>query len=79
MKKKSIDKRYKNLDEFYYHEALDRSYIVVNMIEDLLIEHPVIKKHKNLKKQVKKAQQLILDAYQEIGGRENELFPPKKK
>jgi hypothetical protein len=70
-KKKKIG----NLDEFYYHEALDRSYIVANMIDDILIMHPVIKKHKKLKKRINKAQQLIIEAYQLIGGLEIDLFP----
>jgi hypothetical protein len=73
------NKKIGKLDGGYYHEALDRAYIVANQIEDLLIEHSVFIKHKNLKKRVKKAQQLILEAYQIIGGLECKLFPDKKK
>jgi hypothetical protein len=70
-KKKKIGK----LDSGYYHEALDRSYIVANMIEDVLIDHPVIEKHKELRKRVKKALNLILETYQLVGGLEVDLFP----
>jgi hypothetical protein len=63
-----------DLNEGYYVEAIDRTYIVCNMIEDILIEHPVFQKHPSLKEKAEKAQQLLLDAYQEIGGLTVELF-----
>jgi len=62
------------LDAGYYHEALDRSYIVANMIEDVLVEHPVFIKHQNLMEKVQKAQELILEVYQEVGSLEVTLF-----
>jgi hypothetical protein len=68
-------KKIKGLNEGHYVEAIDRAYIIANMIEDVLIEHPVYKKHKELKKRIKKAQELILEAYQIIGGLEVKLFP----
>jgi len=74
-KKLKLDK----LDRFYYHEALDRAYICADMIETVLIEHPVIMKHKELKKRITKAQTLIIEAYQIIGGLDIKLFPDKPK
>ncbi|MFA5207086.1 MAG: hypothetical protein WC428_00150 [Candidatus Paceibacterota bacterium] len=71
-KKKS--KKIGKLDEGFYIEAIDRAYIVANMMEDILIEHPVFIKHKELRKRVKKAQKLVLAAYQLIGGLEVKLF-----
>lgn len=56
------------LDKFHYHEALDRCYIVANIIEDLLIEHPVISKNKFLRKKIRKSQKNIMKAYTKIGG-----------
>lgn len=73
------NRKIKKLDKFYYHEALDRAYIVANSIQDILVEHPVIKKHKKLRKRIKRAQQLILEAYQLIGGLDVKLFPDKQK
>jgi len=55
------------LDDFHYHEALDRSYIIENIIEELLINHAVFKKHKKLRKKVVKAQTLLTEVYQEVG------------
>jgi len=60
MKKKKIGK-------FHYHEALDRSFIVGQMIDSFLINHPVIRKHKKLRKKVERAATLIYDTYQEVG------------
>ena len=37
------------LDEFHYHEALDRSYVVAEILENTLIEHIVIQENKQLK------------------------------
>jgi hypothetical protein len=71
LRKKKITE---NLNEGYYVEAIDRTYIVCNMIEDILIEHPVFQKHPSLKEKAEKAQQLLLDAYQEIGGLTVVLF-----
>lgn len=63
------------LDEFHYHEAIDRIYICADIINTYLLQHPVIKKHKKLKKQVKKAQKLLLETYQLTGSLEVNKFP----
>jgi len=62
------------LDRFHYHEALDRAYICAEMVENLLVQHPVIMKHSELKERIDKAQELIVEAYQLIGGLDIELF-----
>lgn len=50
-----------------YHEALDRSYCVANIIDSMLLEHPVIKKDKKIRKKIEKAQKLILETYGDFG------------
>ena len=55
------------LDKFHYHEALDRAYIVNDIVNEHLLDHPVISTHKPLKKKVKKAVRLLAEVYQEIG------------
>jgi len=64
-------KNKQKLDEFHYHEALDRTYVLINIIENELKSHPVITKHKILKTKVKLAQKHLLDLYQLIGKRNN--------
>ncbi len=55
------------LDKYHYHEATDRCYIVANMIDNMLIQHPVIHENEELKRKAKKAQEHILEVYQMIG------------
>lgn len=55
------------LDDFHYHEALDRLTIIGEMIERLLIDHPVLEEHRDLRDTVEKAEDLIGDAYLSIG------------
>ena len=57
----------KKLDEFDYHEALERAYLI-GYINDLLLIHPVIIKHKDLKKRAKKVSKLLAEIYQLVGG-----------
>ena len=69
----------KKLDEFHYHEAVDRCYMLTNQVDEYLLEHPVVQKHKNLKKKVDMAITLLAECYQEIGGLEHVLFDKKEQ
>lgn len=59
------------LDAFYWHEALDRSYMLIDMIQDYLLDHPVFEQNEKLKEKVEQAQMLLSEVYQEIGSRED--------
>ena len=65
-KQKSIQPS-SELDEFHYHEALDRSFLVASMIDELLLKHPVFEKHETLRESAEKAQELLAEVYQTIG------------
>lgn len=56
-----------NLDEFHYHEALDRSHTILVVIEELLVNHPVIENHKGLNDKIQKISTLLSEVYQEVG------------
>lgn len=56
-----------DLDDFYYHEVLDRLSIIGDMIERFLIDHPVCDKHSEIKTPILEAQELIADAYLKMG------------
>lgn len=58
------------LDEFHYHEAIDRTWVITDMMDTYLLAHPVINKNKKLKNKVQQAQHLLLDVYQIIGNLE---------
>ena len=54
----------------YQHEALDRTHVVSTLFDDVLVEHPYIVAHPDLKEQVDRISELLGDLYQAIGARE---------
>lgn len=54
------------LDEFHYHEALDRTHVINEIIDCTLVHHPVFETHKKLKKKIEKAQSILYEVYQEV-------------
>jgi len=54
------------LDEFHYHEALDRTSMVNEIINCTLVHHPVFETHKKLKKKIEKAQSILYQVYQDV-------------
>ena len=63
------------LTQFHYHEALDRSWIIVDSIDRNLIQHPVCKLDKEIGNLIEEAAMKMHEAYQLIGHRSIELFP----
>jgi len=55
------------LDPFYWHEAIDRTYIVIDIIQSHILDHPVFTQTESLKAKAEKAQELLSEVYQEIG------------
>ncbi len=61
------------LDEYSYHEAIDRTYLIIDNLEKTVYQHPVIKKHKKVKKKLKKALTLLAEVYVDITGIREEI------
>jgi len=55
------------LDAFSYHEMVDRSFIVMSQIQDLLIDHAVVECHPELREKLELAQRAIWEVYQATG------------
>jgi len=55
------------IDEFHYHEALDRASVCGDILEHALASHPVIKANEKFKDKVDQAQQALWELYQMIG------------
>ena len=72
-------KKCEKVDRFHYHEAIDRTYCVIEMIENILIHHPVMSKHKKIKKEIRKAQKTLIDSYQMIGNVTELKYPHHQK
>lgn len=55
------------IDNFHYHELLDRSNLICEMIEDYLIQHPVTKLNPPINKKINEGLNSLWEAYQMIG------------
>ena len=56
-------------DEYHYHESLDRTHIILSMIDDLLRDHPAIEDNEGWWDMAEKAQENLMQLYQAIGER----------
>ena len=61
------------LDQFHYHEMADRSYLMVSVIENQLLQHPVAEENKKIRKLIKKASRLIAEVSQIASALEFEM------
>lgn len=66
-KKKKIGKI--ELDDYHYHELLDRLHVIMCTIDNHLIQHPVCKIETDVKDHVSNAVDQLFIAYQLIGGK----------
>ena len=53
----------KELDEFYYHELIDRTHLIMNMIDEYISMHPVCEKHRSLKGRANTALMMLGEVY----------------
>lgn len=60
----------KKIDSYGYHEASDRTYVAINILETSLGEHYVYEEHKKLKVELERIIADLADLYQVIGGLE---------
>jgi hypothetical protein len=55
------------LDEFHYHEAMDRTAMLTDMVDSYLVQHPVFKAEKEFAEKIEQAGMLLAEAYQIVG------------
>lgn len=55
------------LDDFHYHEVLDRLSIINDMMENYLVDHVVCEEHPELKDIIESAQDILGEAYLKMG------------
>ena len=51
----------------HYHEMMDRLHVIMSIIDDHLLQHPVAKANKNIDSLLNKALEELWDAYQIAG------------
>lgn len=54
------------LDKFHYHEAIDRTFMIMEMVDNFLIEHPLFRKLNDCKKDANEIMDRLCDLYQKI-------------
>lgn len=63
---------YNKEDVFYAHEALDRTYLLMETIETYLLYHPHIENNEEYRKLIQEAFDKLHEVYQALG-RENAI------
>jgi hypothetical protein len=75
-----MGKRLKQLlDDFHYHEAMDRTAMITDIVDSYLMQHPVFKAEKEFAEKVEQAGMLLAEAYQIIGSISVERIENKEK
>ena len=69
------NKTKKVLDEFYYHEALDRTHLILEIFTDFVVEHPTITSNMDLHGLAETIGDDLAELYQRIGAKRFEIFP----
>ena len=54
------------LTAFHWHEALDRGFTCIKLLDQLMLHHPVIKQHQQLQAKVAGAHRLLMEVCQEV-------------
>lgn len=55
------------LDQFHWHEALDRTHVVIANIDTYLLQHPVLKINPEIRRHIEAAAEHLSEAYQQMG------------
>ena len=58
-----------SITAFHWHEALDRGCICMKMIDQLLLQHPVVSRNDALFEKVQQAKNLLVEVCREIAVR----------
>jgi hypothetical protein len=64
-----MDDNKPQLDDFHYHEMLDRCSMMMEIIDNNLQQHPVAKLDNEISKCISEAVDKLYEAYQIIGTR----------
>ncbi len=57
----------KKINKGYLHEAMDRTVIIANNLEDYVVSNKAVKRIPRAKKKIRKALTALFEAYQELG------------
>lgn len=57
------------LDDFHYHEMTDRLYMIMDIIDDHIQQHPVAKIETDLSRLIDEAHNKLWEAYQLVANK----------
>jgi hypothetical protein len=60
------------LDNYHYHEVVDRCHIIMCMIQDHLLDHPAIIAHPDEEQKLNQAVTILWEVYQRFGSASSE-------
>lgn len=61
----------KKLDKYSYHEACDRAYVILELLENSLGEHPVLQQDTDAQAAYTKAHDSMYELYQLLANLDN--------
>lgn len=66
------------LDSYHWHESLDRAFMIAEIIENSLVNHPVYHSApEHIQEKIKVAQDLLMDYYQYCGEQQDKVLEEK--
>ncbi len=66
------------LDTYHFHESLDRAIMIIEIIENSLVKHPVYDcAPEHIQEKIKVAQDLLMDYYQYCGEQQDKILEEK--
>lgn len=69
-----IDNRQVVLDQWYAHESLDRMFLVMEMFNQYVLDHPFVEKTPRLKARAEKLSEDMMKMYQRIGSEYGDYY-----
>ena len=67
-----------SLDEFHWHEALDRSYLAVEWFSEFVEDHPAVRRTPSLRKMARKLTDDLASFYQAVANADPQVDCNKK-
>ena len=62
------------LDQWYAHESLDRMFLVMEMFNQYVLDHPFVDKTPHLKARAEKLSTDMMEMYQRIGSEYGDMY-----
>jgi len=72
------DKRNRELDEYHWHEALDRAFLAVEWFSEFVEDHPAVRRTPKLRKMARELTDGLASFYQAVANADPNLNRPRR-